>query len=134
SGSSVLSKLCDHAGVMPNSVMASCPIWFCIGCSLFTQLHELRVSIGDSQTRDWDHRRRLLFASALISADTVEASTGPLIRIRPSVANSISIPPALSGDGEGTIPGSGATATGLNAAGICARSQSCWRQRNNWLV
>ena len=28
----------------------------------------------------------------------------------------------------------GVTATGLKAAGICARSQSCWRQRNNWLA
>ena len=50
------------------------------------------------------------------------------------VANSISITPALSGDGAGTIDGSGAIATSLNAAGICARSHSCWRQRNNWLV
>jgi hypothetical protein len=34
------------------------------------------------------------FASALISADTVEASTEPVIRIRPPVANSISTVPA----------------------------------------
>src|SRR6266567_2989164 len=47
-------------------------------------------------SRDRDHRRRLLFASALISADTVDASTAPVIRIRPPVANSISITPALS--------------------------------------
>src|SRR5207244_10382309 len=29
--------------------------------------------------------------------------------------------------------GSAAIATGLNAAGICPRSQNCWRHRNNWL-
>jgi len=85
-------------------------------------------------SRDRDHRRRLLFASAFISADTVDASTAPVIRIRPPLANSISITPALSGGGRGTVPGSGAIATGFNAAGICAHSHSCWRQRNNWLV
>jgi hypothetical protein len=57
-------------------------------------------------------------------------STGPVIRIRPPVANSISITPALSGDGGDTVPASGVIATGLNAAGICVRSQSCRRQRN----
>jgi hypothetical protein len=31
--------------------------------------------------RDWDHRQRLPFASAFISADTVRASTGPAIRL-----------------------------------------------------
>jgi hypothetical protein len=46
--------------------------------------------------RHRDHRRRLPFASAFISAATVGASTGPVIRIRPPVANSISITPALS--------------------------------------
>jgi hypothetical protein len=77
-------------------------------------------------SRDWDHRRRLLFASALISADTVEASTGPLIRIRPPVANSISITPALSGDGDGTIPGSGvATATGLTRGLSIGKLERC---------
>src|SRR5262249_21119785 len=85
-------------------------------------------------SRDQDHPRRLLFVSAFISADTVKASTSPLIRIRPPLANSISITPALSGDGAGTVAGSGAIATALNVAGICARSHSCWRQRNNWLV
>jgi hypothetical protein len=30
--------------------------------------------------------------------------------------------------------GSAAIVTGLNAAGIRVRSQSCWRHRNNWLV
>jgi hypothetical protein len=45
-------------------------------------------------TRDRDHRCRLFFVSALISADTVEASTAPVIRIRPPAANSISITPA----------------------------------------
>src|SRR5579863_4907838 len=66
--------------------------------------------------RDRDHRRRLPFASAFISAATVGASTAPVIRIRPPAANSISITPARS------------------ATGTCDRSQSCWRQRNNWLV
>src|SRR5215470_9855385 len=87
--------------------------------------------------RDRNHRRRLPCASAFISADTVRASTGPVIRIRPPVANSISIEPAGSGTA-GTIgnegAGSAAIVTGLNAAGTCARSQSRWRHRNNWLV
>jgi hypothetical protein len=30
--------------------------------------------------------------------------------------------------------GSGVTAMGLNVAGTCARVQSCWRHRNNWLA
>src|SRR5208283_5097413 len=81
-----------------------------------------------------DHRRRLPFASAFIRADTVEASTDPEIRIRPPRANSISMTPVLSGDGEGAAPVSAGTATGWNTAGICTRSQSCWRQRNNWLL
>src|SRR5208282_275540 len=84
--------------------------------------------------RGWDHRRRLPFASAFIRTDTVEASTGPEIRIRPPLANSISMTPVLSGDGEGAAPVSAGTATGWNTAGICTRSQSCWRQRNNWLL
>src|SRR5436190_14912603 len=87
--------------------------------------------------RDRDHCRRLPFASAFISADTVRASTGPVIRIRPPVANSISIVPpgsdtaGITGDAGA---GSAAIVTGLNAAGTCARSQSCWRHRNNWLT
>ena len=50
-----------------------------------------------------DHRRRLFFARALSSADTVAASTAPVMRIRPPVANSISTVPRCSdvdvGDG-----------------------------------
>jgi hypothetical protein len=59
---------------------------------------------------------------SLSSADTVEASTDPMIRIRPPVANSISTVPACSDDGAGRdeVAGSGtrATTTGLNAAGV----------------
>jgi hypothetical protein len=84
--------------------------------------------------RDRDHRRRLLLASAFISVATVGASTGPVSRIRPPVANSISMTPARAAGGGDATSGSGVTATGLKAAGICARSQSCWRQRNNWLA
>jgi hypothetical protein len=79
----------------------------------------------------------LLFANALISADTVAASTAPVIRIRLPVENSISTVPARSGEaagvGRATVPGSGVIAIELKAA-AGARSQSCWRQRNNWLV
>src|ERR1700735_5148731 len=82
----------------------------------------------------WDRRRPFIFASAFISANTVEASTDPEIRIRPPLANSISITPVFSGEVGETAAGSGVTATGLNTAGICIRSQSCWRQRNSWLV
>ena len=77
---------------------------------------------------------RLLLANAFISAATVRAWTGPVTRIRPPLASSISITPALSAGGGDIAPGSRVTATGLNAAGICAHSHSCWRQRNNWLV
>jgi hypothetical protein len=45
-------------------------------------------------------------ASAFISADTVEASTGPEIRIRPPLANSISMTPAFSGEVGETAAGS----------------------------
>jgi hypothetical protein len=49
------------------------------------------------------------------SADTVEVSTEPVIRIRPPVANSISTVPTCSGDGAGNgraaAAGTGATAT-----------------------
>jgi hypothetical protein len=82
----------------------------------------------------WDHRRRLPFASAFISADTVEASTDPEIRIRLPLGNSISMTPAFPGEVGEFATGSGVTATGLNTAGICARSQSCWRQRKSWLA
>src|SRR5215212_7903635 len=84
--------------------------------------------------RDRDHRCRLLFDNALISAATVRASTAPVIRMRPPLASSTSITPAFSAGGEDDAPGSGVTATGLNAAGSCARLQSCWRQQNNWLL
>src|ERR1700729_1799098 len=67
--------------------------------------------------RNLNHRRRSVFASALTSADTVEASTEPVIRIRPPVANSISTMPAWSGGGAGrgkaAVSGAGVTATGL---------------------
>src|SRR5882672_2993371 len=88
-------------------------------------------------TRDRDHGRRLPFASAFISADTVRASTGPVIRIRPPAANSTSIVPpgsVTAGTMGDTGAGSAAIATALNAAGTCTRSQSCWRHRNNWLT
>src|SRR6516165_699481 len=88
--------------------------------------------------RDRDHRRRLLFAKALSSADTMAASTEPVIRIRPPVANSISTVPGCSdvgvGNGRAAIPGSCAMATELNAGGSGDRLQSCCRQRNSWLV
>jgi hypothetical protein len=64
--------------------------------------------------RNLNHRRRSVFASTLTSADTVEASTKPVIRIRPPVANSISAVPAWTGDGAGrskaAVSGAGVTA------------------------
>src|SRR4051794_2117896 len=85
--------------------------------------------------RDRDHRRPLPFTSAFISADTVGTSTAPVIRIRPPLANSISMTPGGSGGDAGeTAPTSGATRTGLNAVGVAARSHSSCRQRNNWLL
>src|SRR3974377_790273 len=70
--------------------------------------------------RHRDHRRRLLFASARITANTVEASTGPVIRTRPPAENSISIMPARSDAGvavPGPEPGAGVS-TVARAAGI----------------
>src|SRR5262245_29022577 len=84
--------------------------------------------------RDRDHRRPLPLASAFINADTVEASTAPVIRIRPPPANSISITPAVSCDPAGAADaGSGKTATGENVA-CSAGTHSSRRQRNNWLA
>jgi hypothetical protein len=54
--------------------------------------------------RDRDHRRRLARVSALISADTIALSTGPLIRIRPPVANSTSIALPLTGPVDPMVP------------------------------
>jgi hypothetical protein len=48
--------------------------------------------------RGRNHRRRLPFTRAFTSAETVEASTDPDIRIRPPAANSISTTPAASGE------------------------------------
>jgi hypothetical protein len=76
----------------------------------------------------------LPFASAFISADTVEASTDPDIRVLPPQANSISMTPAFSGKAGETASDFDATATGLNTAGICAGSQSYRRHRNSWLA
>src|SRR5437660_3466198 len=57
-------------------------------------------------------RRRLLGANAAMSAFMVDVSTGPVIRIRPPAANSISITPARAGAAAQAIPASGAIATG----------------------
>src|SRR4026209_542613 len=67
---------------------------------------------------DRDHHSRLLFASAFISAATVETSTAPAIRIRPPVANSMSMTPAFSGVGAGDAgTGSDTIATGITGRG-----------------
>lgn len=73
--------------------------------------------------------------SAFISADTVEAATRPMIRIRPPPANSISITPDGSEDGAGdgndaggNAPVSDVTTSELNVAGLAARSHSSCRQ------
>ena len=72
-------------------------------------------------SRKRDHRRRLLFASAVMSAATAEGSTAPVIRIRLPSANSIStVEPTLSGVGVGdgsAASDAGAIATGLKGAG-----------------
>src|SRR5258708_19790904 len=46
-------------------------------------------------SRDRDHRRRLLFASVLISAHTAQASTPPSNPLRPPPATSIPLTPPL---------------------------------------
>src|SRR3954469_12571271 len=86
--------------------------------------------------RDRDHRRRLPLAKLFSSADTVKRSTGPVIRIRPPPANSISMTPAGSavgsvGAGDATT-GSGKTATAENAVdetGAPVGTHSSCRQR-----
>jgi hypothetical protein len=84
---------------------------------------------------DRDHRRRLDRIRALISADTVERLTSPVIRIRPPVASSISIALQLTGPGDvDTGPAVDAISTGENTAADGAGPQSSRRQRNNWLV
>src|SRR5271165_363407 len=65
--------------------------------------------------RHRDHRR-LLRASVSISAETRQASTGPVIRIRPPAANSISITPAAGPDGAAGKTASGAIATAAKRA------------------
>jgi 3-oxoacyl-(acyl-carrier-protein) synthase len=82
-------------------------------------------------------------------AEPVVAEIGPArrvvraeSRIRPPLANSISIPPgttrssgaAGAGSAGDPAPASAATTTGLHAVGVGARSHSSWRQRNNWLT
>ena len=85
-------------------------------------------------TWDWDHRRRLARVRALISAATVERLTGPVIRIRPPVASSISMALPVIGAVVDTASGPGAIATGENTAADGAGPQSSRRQRNSWLV
>src|SRR5713226_5279681 len=82
--------------------------------------------------RNRDHRR-LAFASAATITLTVDASTGPVIRIRAPVANSTSIAPGVVGSAV-AAPGPGAIATGENTAAAGAAPQSCCRHRNNWRV
>src|SRR5436305_13940694 len=81
------------------------PVRVTLECLLHQQRQAIKplahVGVASRQpnpgmARSRDHRRRLLFAIAFISADTVEASTDPDIRIRPPPANSISITTALS--------------------------------------
>src|SRR5579863_3070117 len=81
--------------------------------------------------RHRDHRRRA-FASTTAIAFTVEASTGPMSRIRAPLANSISTAPGVAR--AAAAPGPGAIATGENTGAPGAASQSCWRHRNNWLT
>jgi hypothetical protein len=87
---------------------------------------------------DGDYRRRLFFARALSSADTVAVSTEPVMRIRPPVASSISTVPGCSDvdvdDGRAAIAGSCAMATTLNAVAVGSLLQSCCRQRKSSLV
>ena len=84
----------------------------------------------------WDRyrRRRLARVRALISADTVERLTGPVIRIRPPVASSISIALAQTGAVVDTASAPAAIATGENTEADGAGPQNSRRQRNNWLV
>ena len=63
--------------------------------------------------------------TGIISAVTVSASIVPVIRIRPPLANSISITPGRSARALDAASGSGVSATGLNAAGTWDRSHSC---------
>jgi hypothetical protein len=72
----------------------------------------------------------LAFASTVTSAFTVEASTGPVSRIRPPVANSISTAPGSDRDAT-AAPSAGAIATGENTGAEPVRLQSACRHQNN---
>src|SRR3954471_17134721 len=75
-------------------------------------------------SRQADHRRRSLRASAVMAADTVAASIGPPMRSRAPVTNSTSMTPAPTAD---------CVIVTAAKPGASPRLQSCWRQRNSWL-
>src|SRR5689334_15257883 len=101
-------------------------------CQAVEPFAHVGVSAGKpdpNPTRDRDHRRRLARVSALISADTIVLSTGPVIRIRPPVANSTSIALLFAGaDPDGS--GSATTVTAEKAGADRAGPHSCRRHRN----
>src|SRR5260370_26851832 len=70
--------------------------------------------------RHRDHRRRA-FASTVTIALSVEASTGPMSRIRAPAANSISMAPGVAGSAS-VAPGPGEIATGANTGTVPARA------------
>src|SRR5229473_318934 len=82
--------------------------------------------------RKWDHWR-LAFASAVTIAAIVEASTGPVIRIRVPVANSISIVPggiASAGAAE-TCPVASLSALLTSAICLAKSGARCFRNRRS---
>src|ERR1041385_7180954 len=85
-------------------------------------------------TRDRNHRRRLARVSALISADTIAPSTGPVIRIRPPVANSTSIALLVTGAADPDGSGAPTTVTAEKPGADRAGPHNWRRHRKNWLV
>jgi hypothetical protein len=88
------------------------------GCQPYSQIRLQR-----------DHDRAPV-VNAVIAADTVAASTAPVIRTRATRPNSISIIPTAAAD----APVAGAIATAANLEVGPDRSHKSRRQRYNWLV
>jgi hypothetical protein len=86
--------------------------------------------------RDRDHHRhRLVFASAAIIALTVEASTGPVIRIRArSQTPPRSLPADLAAEELGPLQSTAQSQPRKNTGSAGAGPQSSCRHRNNWLA
>jgi hypothetical protein len=99
--------------------------WVAEGCACSQSAWNAGASSG---------RRRSPATNDATAADSVAASTAPVIRSRAPLANSISITPDGAGSADAET-GSGDTVTAAKVAtGSSSRWQSSCRHRNNWLT